>query len=214
MRVSYPLKDISTDAEAKNYLGNRNLFGKYPIGAHNAWHGGIHLEGASREIQCIAQGRIIAYRFAKEYEKTIINNTDHLYSNGFILIQHDYKSKEKQKMTFYSLYHHLMPKDEVTTNKFRLPDFVSKKKYVVTRDLGILNLGLRGRKLKDNVINWKDKDTIVVVIPKGELVQAMLDENSKEIRKGNWLKVSYTDKNNKKYENIYLSTKYGTKYKG
>ncbi len=213
MRVSYPLKDISTDAEAKNYLGNRNLFGKYPIGAHNAWHGGIHLEGASREIQCIAQGRIIAYRFAKEYEKTIINNTDHLYSNGFILIQHDYKSKEKQKMTFYSLYHHLMPESDIISdeNSAKIPNFLSKSSYIIISKEGIPIEGLNARVLKNNKIDISEKG-VSVVIPKGSTVNlAPLEDN--KINTGSYKRINYTDKDGKTYTDIYIYVKIGKQVK-
>ncbi len=213
MRVSYPLKDISTDAEAKNYLGNRNLFGKYPIGAHNAWHGGIHLEGASREIQCIAQGRIIAYRFAKEYKKTIINNTDHLYSNGFILIQHDYKSKEKQKMTFYSLYHQLMPESDIISdeNSAKIPKFLSKSSYIIISKEGIPIEGLNARVLKNNKIDISEKG-VSVVIPKGSTVNlAPLEDN--KINTGSYKRINYTDKDGKTYTDIYIYVKIGKQVK-
>jgi len=202
MRVNYPIEDISTDAEAKNYFGHRNHFGKYPIGAHNAWHGGIHLEGVYKPVQCIAQGRIIAYRFTKEYKKTIINNTDHLYSNGFILIQHDYKSKEKQKMTFYSLYHHLMPESDINTQKKSVPKFLSKSSYVVTSKEGIPIEGLNARVLKSNKID-KSKKGVSVVIPKGTTVNLDPIKDSK-INTGSYKRITYTDKNGKIYTDIYI----------
>ncbi len=211
MRVSYPLKDISTDAEAKNYFGHRNLFGKYPISAHNTWHGGVHLEGIAKEIQCVANGRIIAYRFAKDYKKTVINNTDHLYSNAFILIQHDYKSKEKQKMTFYSLYHHLMPETDINKQKKDIPSFLSKSSYVVKSKEGIPIEGLNARVLKNNQID-KTKNGVSVVIPKGSTVNLDPLTDSK-IKTGSYKRVTYTDKNGKIYTDIYIYAVVGTQVK-
>jgi hypothetical protein len=208
MKVSYPLKEINS-SNVQNNFGHANYFGNYPISAQNTWHGGIHLESTNEPILNIADGRIIVYRFNDNYEEYELDGKKIKYSSAFVLIQHDYLSEKEQKMTFYSLYHHVMPKSNITNQNFKLPNFVSEKKYTVKRNKGILNVGLRGRKLKNNKIAYgkNDDDTIVVVIPIGSRVYASLDENNKEIKKGNWLKITYTDADGKMYDDIYISTK-------
>jgi len=64
MKVSYPEKDGKA-----NDLKFGNQYGKYLISHFNTWHGGVHIEGNKKQIQAIADGRIIAYRFSEKYEE-------------------------------------------------------------------------------------------------------------------------------------------------
>lgn len=108
--------------------------GHYLLGSHKFWHGGIHITDKSapqcvgdEPIRCIADGTVVAYRLNKEYLRSDFLgsvSTDSLrYSNSFCLIRHDYKGPPNtqvapgtsNELTFYSLYMHLLPFDEYST---------------------------------------------------------------------------------------------------
>lgn len=114
MKFEYP-----TDSGNSSFLkGASNTMGFYPVGVLNNWHGGIHIEWGSRKIRSIADGYIIAYRLPEKsirIEKEAGENKEkkkYSYSNGFILIRHRYVSPRGQSLAFYSLYSHLLPKEE------------------------------------------------------------------------------------------------------
>src|SRR5690606_2946807 len=125
MKFEYPIK--LDDNTVLREWGNNNQFGFYPIGRLNAWHGGIHLEGADLEIKAIADGEVIAYRLPNKYSDETILKKTHQYSNGFVLVKHYYKSPKGQELTFYSLYLHLMSKDEILAKNKKIPDIFAKK---------------------------------------------------------------------------------------
>ena len=114
MKFEYP-----TDSGNSSFLkGASNTMGFYPVGVLNNWHGGIHIEWGTRKIRSIADGYIIAYRLPEKsirIEKEAGENKEkkkYSYSNGFILIRHQYVSPRGQSLAFYSLYNHLLPKEE------------------------------------------------------------------------------------------------------
>ncbi|TAJ15402.1 hypothetical protein DMA11_01840 [Marinilabiliaceae bacterium JC017] len=106
----YPIKT----KKPKTLLGTTNMTGTFPVGRLHSWHGGIHIE-SSESIQAIADGTIIAYRMPEKYLEAEIDGKKSCYSNAFVLIQHHYKSKEGQKLTYYSLYSHLWPACDMAT---------------------------------------------------------------------------------------------------
>ncbi|HEX8545418.1 MAG TPA: hypothetical protein VF691_00575 [Cytophagaceae bacterium] len=126
MKFEYPIKiagesQEEIETQVSYLLGSRNSLGFYPIGRLNNWHGGIHIEG-EEALFAIADGRVIAYRFLRKNLVETIEGIDYPYSNGFVLIQHDYKSPKGLEFTFYSLYHHLSCYDE-TKSKLK-PAFI------------------------------------------------------------------------------------------
>lgn len=139
MNFEYPILPSNTKDEEKienlnsNFYGHNNQLGFYPIGRLNSWHGGIHIETGGRAIHSIADGRIIAYRMADCYLPHSEESDHPPYSNGFILIQHDFIKKGKNSkdveaslnFRFYSLYMHLMPK-EAMNEKGLIPDLYAK----------------------------------------------------------------------------------------
>jgi len=141
IKVAYPYK---TDSLQKS-LSSNNQYGIYPIGKFNAWHGGYHVENDNL-IKNIADGIIIAYRIpSKDFIEDIGKGEKNpKYSNGFVLIQHDYESEKGLKFRFYSLYHHLMSKEEyeIEANKPRIPDILSKFSYKVSATTGTTLKGL------------------------------------------------------------------------
>lgn len=106
--------------------------GHYLLGSNKFWHGGIHISDKSapqcvlnEPVRCIADGEVVAYRLNKDYPESTFGDGDTAkklkYSNSFCLVRHEYKSapnpeegpnKGKQnKLTFFSLYMHLLPYD-------------------------------------------------------------------------------------------------------
>ncbi|AUS05680.1 M23 family metallopeptidase [Pseudotamlana carrageenivorans] len=166
MKVDYPiLPEYANDATEtdksktiERYFGHYNRAGFFPLGVHNTWHGGIHLEGIGTKVRAIADGRIIAYRIPEDYtlEKY---STDAKYSNGFILIQHDFETPEKVKLRFYSLYMHLQPKIEMEASEAgeNIPDLYAK--YVVKTKLNSREMGLKVREYSPEILEKQKKET-------------------------------------------------------
>ncbi len=96
--------------------------GAYLVSRKGMWHGGIHItEGGAGEaldldtgLRCIADGVLIAYRANKDYPVSDValggGNTPFQapYSTGFALVRHEMEFPRGTKLTFYSLYMHLM----------------------------------------------------------------------------------------------------------
>ncbi len=129
-----PIKSLSTfpnaqDVTIDNVIRDKKFsyeLGSYIIGKNKTFHGGINLKVPDgHAIQAVADGRIIAYRMTKDYQKiqTIEDgkSKELVFSNCFILIEHcfgklDYVNLVNTKIetpyqdyNFYSLYMHLMP---------------------------------------------------------------------------------------------------------
>ncbi|WP_024643727.1 glycoside hydrolase family 19 protein [Pseudomonas syringae] len=132
MNFQYPFRKADgkqfTDAEEIYKALEGETAGQYLLGSNRFWHGGIHISDQSapqcvlnEPIRCMADGEVVAYRLNEDYlESTFGDNEKKLkYSNSFCLVRHEYKSapnpeeganKGKQnKLTFYSLYMHLLP---------------------------------------------------------------------------------------------------------
>ncbi|WP_240997896.1 hypothetical protein [Pseudomonas viridiflava] len=132
MNFQYPFRKADgkqfTDAEEVYKALEGETSGHYLLGSNRFWHGGIHISDQSapqcvlnEPIRCMADGEVVAYRLNEDYlESTFGDNEKKLkYSNSFCLVRHEYKSqpnpetgpnKDKQnKLTFYSLYMHLLP---------------------------------------------------------------------------------------------------------
>ncbi|WP_438710333.1 hypothetical protein ACSTS3_15060 [Aquimarina muelleri] len=205
MRIAYPYKT----SHAENSLGQSNQFGVYPINRYNTWHGGLHIEGTN-EICAIADGRIIAYRIPETYIEETLEDKKSLYSNGFMLIQHDYESKNKLQYRFYSLYHHIMSKEEMIANN-KVPDFYGKPIYTIKAKQHIKGLNARAS---------DDYSDVVTVIPKGHTVTIDTHYNKAENDKSHWrhkpkykeyVKVSYHDEIAcKTVKDIYIHKGYAT----
>ncbi len=205
MRVTYPYNDNNV----KTDLGQTNSFGVYPINRYNTWHGGLHIEG-SKEIRAIADGRIIAYRIPEKYIEEILDEQSYHYSNGFMLIQHNYESLNKQKYTFYSLYNHLMSKAEMVA-KNKVPDFYAKPIYKIKAKNHIKGLNARAS---------EDFNKKVIVIPKGHTAIRDMSFTEAEKAKTHWrhqpkykkyVKIYYCNPiSNETINNIYIHSSYAT----
>ncbi|UVE67612.1 glycoside hydrolase family 19 protein [Burkholderia pyrrocinia] len=96
--------------------------GTYLASSNGMWHGGIHVTeaGAGQSLdldgglRCIADGVLIAFRANKTYPVSEIATADGgspyeaPYSTAFALVQHTMEFPRDTKLTFYSLYMHLM----------------------------------------------------------------------------------------------------------
>ncbi|MGY2291435.1 peptidoglycan DD-metalloendopeptidase family protein [Pseudomonas sp. SDO528_S397] len=132
LSFQYPIrkadgKQFSDADEIYSVLEGENS-GHYLLGSNRFWHGGIHISDKSapqcvlnEPVRCIADGEVVAYRLNQDYLQSTFGDDEKKlkYSNSFCLVRHEYKSapnpeegpnKGKQnKLTFYSLYMHLLP---------------------------------------------------------------------------------------------------------
>jgi predicted chitinase len=95
-------------------------YGVYPIAFDRRWHCGQHLDPGDQnmEVRAIADGEVIAYRVC---QKAISDGTkdldgsDKRNSNlGFMLLKHTTETGENRKLTYFSLYMHLLDLDGIT----------------------------------------------------------------------------------------------------
>lgn len=200
MKAEYPIEEIS-DENASFNVGSSNQFGFFPISRFNAWHGGYHVEGLGLKIKAICKGKVVAYRLPKEYTEEVIGNEKYKYSNGFVLIRHDYKSPKGQELTFYSLYMHLLPKRMIQNSRKLVPAIFTNRTGEVK--------GLNARRSKDG--------SVAFVIPKGEIFTIDTQLTREESHSTHWSKSSkklksaykkatFKDKNNTVWTDIFIAT--------
>ena len=190
MKFLYPKKGSNLDQRK-----NSSIYGNYPLSSYNAWHGGIHEEQALAELVAISDARIIAYKLPSEYLFTA-HECPEMYSNGFILMQHDYKSPKEKELTFYSLYHHIASKFDIAHNKLEVPSFLSKK--VTKIKASNTPKGVRGRAA--SLEEGKTRGAETVLIPKNHIVT----RNGAELL-ADWAK-TYNAKKTKEKEKYYSYT--------
>ncbi len=207
MNFSYPT-DFQINNEDVNHLkGSSNITGFFPVGRFNTWHGGIHIEG-KKPIKAMADGKIIAYRVPEKYHKyeCKYNNGSAIFSTGFVVIRHEYISPIKRKFVFFSLYHHLIPYEEMSGNY--VPEIFSKKSFKVStkaKDKGeAQGINIRSSKKYSNKITVKFGGTVTI------------DNNltAKEKLKSHWVnqkavkyqKVKYTSPNGTIYDDYFICT--------
>lgn len=116
---------FADERELYRLLAQREPSGAYLVSRKGMWHGGIHVTeaGAGQSLdldaglRCIADGVLIAFRANKRY--LICHSStptgapfEALYSTGFALVRHTMEFPPGTKLTFYSLYMHLMSCDD------------------------------------------------------------------------------------------------------
>jgi len=103
-------------------LAERESSGTYLASSNGMWHGGIHITeaGAGQSLdldaglRCIADGMLIAFRANKTYPVSEVATAggglpyEAPYSTAFALVRHTMEFPRDTKLTFYSLYMHLM----------------------------------------------------------------------------------------------------------
>ncbi|MFD0992987.1 TIGR02594 family protein [Tenacibaculum geojense] len=223
MRIEYPIlasdweiavnnttEELKKEELNARYFGHNNSFGFYPIGRLNSWHGGIHIE-RSNCVRAIADGKIIAYRMAEDY--LLEKGTQRKYSNSFILIQHNYESpgkikKEagstesvKQKLRFYSLYMHLLPKSELEKDGGNnVPDLYAK--YLVKTKNNTVARGLKVRMYcEDDTKKSKEH----VFVPCGGILKK---DTTTEAPENHWMNNKELNPDRKLYGKKYIFCNY------
>ena len=201
MKFEYPSDNIN-DENAQNSLGSTNQFGFFPVSLNNSWHGGVHIEGWWEKIFAIADGEIIAYKLPKEYCEEVIGKDKYQYSNGFVLIRHNYKSPKEQELTFFSLYMHLLPKKSLMAGGAIVPS--------VFTNWGTVVEGLSAKRA-----DGKNRSE-AFVIPEGETVTLDTNPGNEANDPDHWVKktkaeskfqkVKFLDKNNHLWKEIYIAT--------
>jgi hypothetical protein len=128
MLISYPVlpqaaihddEDIYLERILEGHL--RQHEGRYPVSTvatlrepMHRWHGGVHLHGGGEPIRAIADGTVVAYRFAAQRE-----NYDGVgdYDTGFVLLRHETQTGENATIVFYSLYMHLANQADLAADR-------------------------------------------------------------------------------------------------
>ena len=117
---------FTDEHEIYRMLATRETGGGYLVSTAGLWHGGIHVtEGGigqsldlDKGLRCIADGVLIAFRANRTYAVSELaaaadSPAVHApYSTGFALVQHTMEFPQGVKLTFYSLYMHLMSDDD------------------------------------------------------------------------------------------------------
>ncbi|WP_042303930.1 glycoside hydrolase family 19 protein [Paraburkholderia kururiensis] len=117
---------FTDEHEIYRLLAERETSGAYLVSRKGMWHGGIHITeaGAGQSLdldeglRCIADGVLIAFRANKTYPLSEIAEAGSglpvkaPYSTGFALVRHTMEFPQGTKLTFYSLYMHLMSRDD------------------------------------------------------------------------------------------------------
>jgi predicted chitinase len=86
-----------------------------PMGPIHRWHGGIHMAGHGEAIRAIADGTVVAFRFAAVRE-TYGELGD--YDTSFVLLRHETETGENTRVIFYSLYMHLANRADQAADRF------------------------------------------------------------------------------------------------
>ena len=111
-------------------LAQREPSGSYLVSRKGMWHGGIHVTEAGAwqaldleaGLRCIADGVLIAWRANGDYpvsEVAVDGSNGPFqapYSTGFALVRHEMEFPRGTKLTFYSLYMHLMSNADYDSN--------------------------------------------------------------------------------------------------
>ena len=122
--------EFADEHDIYRLLAAREPSGAYLVSRRGMWHGGIHItEGGAGQaldldagLRCIADGVLIAYRVNRAYPVSEVapggGNAPFQapYSTGFALVRHEMEFPRGTKLTFYSLYMHLMSSDDYDRN--------------------------------------------------------------------------------------------------
>lgn len=130
MLISYPFLPAGAIHDDEDvYLANileghlLQYEGRYPVSTLNGpqgpvhrWHGGVHLHGGGEPVRAIADGTVVAYRFAAQRESY---GTLGDYDTGFVLLRHETQTGENTTIVFYSLYMHLANRMDLHADRFQ-----------------------------------------------------------------------------------------------
>lgn len=128
MLISYPvLPPAAVNDDEEMFLDNileahlLEYEGRYPVttmntarGPMHRWHGGVHLFGGGEPIRAIADGTVVAFRFAAQSETY---GELGAYDTGFVLLRHETQTGENTTVVFYSLYMHLASQADLAADR-------------------------------------------------------------------------------------------------
>ena len=130
MLISYPVLPARPETEAEDAYLERILSthvlsseGRFPVstipttkGPIHRWHGGIHIQGLGEPIRAMADGTVVAFRFAKQAETYEGLGQ---YDTSFVLIRHDTQTGESTSVAYYSLYMHLANRGDLLPDRYQ-----------------------------------------------------------------------------------------------
>ncbi|WP_191486489.1 hypothetical protein [Pseudomonas sp. FEN] len=157
--------------------------GYYPLGRRGLWHGGIHFDDATglisdkREVFCLADGEVIAYRIDEHYPTSSFEQRSTVFSSGFVLVRHRLQpppltgisyAPPAPTLTVYSLYMHLLDWAAYQASPGLLrPAFWGGGVYRIKANAQDKTLGLRVRAAPKG---QADHGLILAVLPRGTTV--------------------------------------------
>lgn len=190
------VKDVSLD-DILNKSDFSSDLGTFIIGKNKLFHGGVNLNVPDNHaVQCVADGKVIAYRIMDDNCSLEYKGKKIEFSNSFVLIEHDYSELKFSNILerniykdandrvqvelkrniadsvlsdykFYSLYMHLAPVKEIIDRDL-YPDWIylDKKKNKKI---------IKGTKIESNILFKKgfaivEFDGSVVKLSKNDLV--------------------------------------------
>ena len=137
------LSQFTDEHDIYRLLAEREQGGEYLVSHQGLWHGGFHVaeSGAGQSldldagVRCIADGVLIAFRANKAYPVSDVPASNGKtpaqvpYSTGFALVRHEMEFPRGSKLTFYSLYMHLMANEDYDRNypKRQKPSYWSRQ---------------------------------------------------------------------------------------
>ncbi|VWD44009.1 glycoside hydrolase family 19 protein [Burkholderia lata] len=151
---------FTDENEIYRLLAERESSGAYLVSCKGMWHGGIHVTeaGAGQSLdldaglRCVADGVLIAFRANKTYPISEIavaggkSPVQAPYSTGFALVRHTMEFPRGTKLTFYSLYMHLMSwEDYANFPKREKPSYWSRQWQVTQYARDKPSLGRNGQ---------------------------------------------------------------------
>lgn len=194
MQFHYPL----SDAVGKAVLDDELFFealaqefrGFFPLDVHLNWHDNLQYTALSEgklslehAVHCVADGEVIAYRFASQYKQNTVKDKSYAYSDGFCLIKHFHETPRGNNIVFYTVYENLLP--------FNAYDSLAFPKYPITKQSHIV-----GQKAFDSEpfagntigIRLRDKAAgdVIGLVPRGVTLEIVSSSSS-------WQKVSQVE---------------------
>lgn len=91
--------------------------GFYPVASDRRWHTGLHLipsNDGSLPVRAVADGEVVAYRVCQQPIEDVFETKN--TNAGFVLLKHSTETGEDRRLTFYSLYMHLIDLERMTAD--------------------------------------------------------------------------------------------------
>ncbi|CAA6818702.1 MAG: Unknown protein [uncultured Thiotrichaceae bacterium] len=194
MQFHYPLSNAAGKAVLDDELFfealAQELRGFFPLDVHLNWHGNLQHTSLSdgklsleHAVHCIADGEVIAYRFANQYKQNTVKNKSYVYSDGFCLIKHFHETPRGNNIVFYSVYENLLPLGAY--DALALPTYpITRQGYIVGEkalDSEPFAGDVLGIRLRD-----KAAGDVIGLLPRGSRLDVLASSSA-------WQKLSEVD---------------------